>query len=517
MKKSILVFILLILLSNALLGGSSERNIKIFIPEREIDLNRFLFSYDFSSFNFTKLIFNSLLRLDFETKKFEGELSKKWSIKEDGKVWIFYLRDNVKWHDGYPFTADDVIYTLNLREEQVQNKNGFLESIEKVDDYTVKVTFEDSFYDYSYFLFPILPKHIFEKIENEKTNLNVLSLIGTGPYKLVDFSSETMLLKKNPSYWKSNELNSSPYFEEIEITYSVDKKRECDVILDWEEYTNSNEFITSYIPSFDIYMLSFNQNLRANIPKYKIIWFRDLRFRRAISLLINRDAIVENFSGRVSPIYGIFSPGNLYYTPVKSNNYDPEKAKELLLSLGFKDRDGDGILEDSSRNPLELKIILASDKISNGIFEILKEDFKKAGIELTGIFLDEDSIMARLKFTLNWELVLFKYRDSVDPLHNIDFFLDNGSMHIFNPFQRIPGTPWEKEIDDFIHTAMTLKGPIGKKIIFSKIQKLWLKNYPTVSIVSPLISISYKPAFKDLKFYPYYGIFDVLEDMKITE
>lgn len=161
------------------------------------------------------LIFNGLVRYDGDLN-IVGDLAESWEIKEKGRVIIFRLRKGVKWQDGYPFTADDVIFTYQkMVDPKVATPYSgdfeTVERVEKLDDYTVKVVYKHPFAQaLSTWVMGIIPKHLLEKEDLNTTRYN-RQPIGTGPYILEKWvTGRQLVLRANPHYFRGR-----PYIEKV--------------------------------------------------------------------------------------------------------------------------------------------------------------------------------------------------------------------------------------------------------------------------------------------------------------
>lgn len=164
-------------------------------------------------------IYESLLRYDGKLDP-QPSLAKSWEVSADARNYTFRLQSGVKWHDGRPFTADDVVFSLEkfLREVHPRWRpiyEGQIEKIEKVDDLTVVVRLKQPFgpllMSQEVASAPIVPKHIYEGTDFRANPANNTP-IGTGPYKFSEWKRGSYIhLVKNPDYW----LKDKPFFEDV--------------------------------------------------------------------------------------------------------------------------------------------------------------------------------------------------------------------------------------------------------------------------------------------------------------
>ncbi|MEN2983757.1 MAG: ABC transporter substrate-binding protein [Dictyoglomaceae bacterium] len=458
------------------------------------------------------LLFESLVYVDPVTFKIEPQLAKAWRISRDGREWIFYLRNNIKWGDGTLLSIEDIFFSFN-------QKGNF--QLEKIDDLTIKIVFPDSFYPLYNSLPLVIPKDFSKKYLEKKI------VFGTGPFILEKYSSNgEILFKKNPYYWKKDlEGNRLPYLNELVINLKPLITENFDIIelmpKDFEKIKELEKKYEVYNlgPSLESDILLINQNPIASVPKYKIKWFQDLRFRRAIAHAINRELISkEVYFGFASPIFSPVNPISPYYTPhVFKYDYDLEQSRKILENIGFKDRNGDGFLEDVFKNSLEINLLVEDNEESRKIAEILKEDFEKIGIKLN--ITRKNSISLKLFQNFNWEFILLKYKWNFDPIKDRDIYLSKGAHHFWYPFQRKPFYSWEGEIDTLFNKLFGAKTISEKKLIFYNIQRIWTKNLPLIIILNPSLIYLAKDKIKNFKpslyFGPLWNSYDIFINSKI--
>ena len=182
----------------------------------------------------TDLIFEGLTTTNAFTTKVEPNLAKSWDISEDGLTWTFHLREDVRWNDGQPFSADDVVFTFNeliynpdipssARDIFTIEDKTF--TVEKVDGHTVRFVLPVKFAPFLRGMTQaILPKHKLEKAVAEGRfnftwgiDTDPKEIVGAGPFKLVRYDpGQRLVFERNPYYWKkSADGDSLPYLEKI--------------------------------------------------------------------------------------------------------------------------------------------------------------------------------------------------------------------------------------------------------------------------------------------------------------
>ncbi|HUZ06034.1 MAG TPA: ABC transporter substrate-binding protein, partial [Candidatus Paceibacterota bacterium] len=340
-----------------------------------------------SSIDIDRLLFWGLLNFDVPTQEVKPGLAVSWTNSPDGKTWTFKLRKNLRWSDGAPLTADDVIFTWN---DVIYNTNintvtrdpfildGKKFTVTKLDDWTIQVVTPKV---YAPFLeafgagVPIMPKHILEKSVADGTfasaygvNSKPEDVVGDGPFRLKEYkAAQYTLLERNP-YFCEVDTNGQrlPYFDDIIFQVVPDVNAALLRFLSGEsdevgvppyEYDHfkdesANGKFDLLDPGIGLEMnfLWFNENTNVNpktgapyVDPVKLKWFRNVKFRQAVSYAIDRDAIIKSIlSGRGIPSYGYETPGNKkWFNPnTPKYPYDPAKALALLKEIGIEKRNG---------------------------------------------------------------------------------------------------------------------------------------------------------------------------------
>jgi len=282
-----------------------------------------------------------------------GDLAEKWEVSPDGKVFTFRLRSGVKWHDGKPFTADDVVYTLNLQKSPPEGyiasrKDTFkpVTKIEKVDDLTVRLTFSQL--DVTFLprfaveWFGIQPKHILEAKKNMKT-----TVLGTGPFKFKSFEPGShMELVRNPDYF----VQGQPYLDGLTFFIIKDQSTAVAALRTSKvDFANSSRRLT---PSEAKTATQGNPNIE--IVKQARLggpWFHlnatvkpfdDVRVRQAVSLAFNRQQAIDVVAEGAATVGTFVQPGGNWARPQadieklpgyrKDKAADLAKAKELVAA-----------------------------------------------------------------------------------------------------------------------------------------------------------------------------------------
>ena len=301
---------------------------------------------DASSFGIIGLVYDSLLKYDGDLN-LVGQLAESWEVSKDGLTITFQLRHGVKWHDGAPFTAQDVLFTYQVMVDPktpTAYSGDYLQvkKAEAPDDYTFRVTYPQPFAPAlgSWAGLSILPKHLLAGQDITKSPLG-RHPIGTGPYKFKEWQTgERIVLTYNPDYFEGRPyLNGYLYLVKPDLAtmFLELKAGNLDRMgLTPMQYTRQTDYPKfnrlynkyRYMPFSYIYL---GYNLED--PR-----FADRRVRQALTYAINKKEIIDGvLMGLGEEAYGPYKPGTWYYNPnVPKFSYDPEKARALLAEAGWQ-------------------------------------------------------------------------------------------------------------------------------------------------------------------------------------
>ncbi|MBF7084243.1 diguanylate phosphodiesterase [Desulfallas sp. Bu1-1] len=346
-----------------------------------------------------RLIFDSLL--DRDEKGLIPWLAEKYEIKEGGKQYLFTLRDGVKWQDGKPLTAQDVKFTFEYASKYPMVSSSFSsEDIEKVEivgnrQVLVTVSEPNAAMLYNLGLTPIIPKHIWENIDNPKEFTKPEAVIGSGPYRLTGYSKEhgTYRLEAFTDYWGPGQRVKVIEFVPVSEEILAFEKGEIDLagvtpdVL--PRFQNDPQYKVVKSPGFWGYRLLFNMG------DYPVL--RHKEFRQAMAYAIDANELIEKVArgAAVPGSAGILPPDHVMYNPnVKQYDLDLKKAEELLVKLGYDRLDQNAIRQNQNGEKLSFNL-LVGDEVR--LAEVLKEQLAKAGIEIKVQSVDMKTRDARVR------------------------------------------------------------------------------------------------------------------------
>ncbi len=506
-----------------------------------------LFAMDGASDSIIRLLFASLVNLDWPTQQSGPGLAESWSVAPDQKTWTFKLRPGTRWSDGEPLTADDVVFTWN---EVMYNPefnrvtldlfriNGQPFAVSKVDDFTVRVVTPEVFAPFVEFFgsVPILPRHVLETAVKAKVfpvaygvNSKPSRVVGCGPYRLKEVRlGQYTLLERNPEYWVADAKGRRlPWFDEVMFSVGRGPDTEAALLLGGKSDVCDTVRPQSYSrfkqaaaggrfqlvelgvgPERDF--LWFNQNTGTNalgkpiVSPAKLKWFRNRTFRQAVSCAIDRDRIVrEAYGGRAQPAYGFISTENQKWNNpnIPRYGYDPARARALLAQIGLQDRNNDGVLEDADGNPVE---ILFYSNIGNPPREkaaaLIVEDLGKVGIKLVYAPTPYPALVERINLTFEYECALMGLGGGGgDPASHMNVLRSSEELHQWFPFQKTPSTDWEARIDSLMDAQMRTLDFAQRKKCFDEVQAILAEELPMIYTVAPLAAAAVRSDVGNLR------------------
>ncbi len=506
-----------------------------------------LYADDNNSLTVLGLMQATLIYINRQTQETELGLAESADFSPDGRVLTMRLRPDLKFSDGHPLTADDVLFTFQvIYDPNVPSSVADLVKIggqpiqvEKIDDRTIRFTLPEPAASTKrlFDTVNVFPKHLLEPVYREGQFESVWGLdtppeqvLSTGPFRLQSYEpGQRTVLTRNPYYWKrDNQGNQLPYLDGIDLLIIPDKSTQ---LLKFQQgeldllYPLQAEDVPSLQPLVDrgevtvvdlgasliTELLWFNLNTgrrpqagKPYVDPAKMKWFSEVKFRQAVASAIDRDAIVDVvFSGKAKPLLGFVSPGETQWhnPPIKSSLYDLDRARQLLDQLGFRDRDQNGIREDEQGNPIKFTLVTnAGNTLREKMGLLIQEDLKQVGIEVTFVPVEVKVLLGKIFNDFDYEACLFSLQSGdTDPNSKLNFLLSSGNLHYWYPEQKTPATPLDAEIDQLMtQQAKTLDGA-ERKEIFDRVQQLMAEQLPVIPLVARNLIIAARQRVGNIK------------------
>ncbi len=491
-----------------------------------------------------------LTQLNLVTQLPEPALAKSWETSDDSLTWTFHLRKGLKWSDGYPFNADDVIFTMqivndpNVKTSAQDALLGGKIAWTKLDDYTVQAKLPEFLVSLLRVLdgptVPMIPKHKWEDVykqgkfkEAMQVSMYPKDYVTLGAFTLKSYNpGQNFTIRRNPHYWKVDSIGQRlPYLDEItflmlpnqdqiflkvqngeiDTFYSV---RPEDVEALQQKSASIGMRVIKIGPSYDTEFLWFNMNGGKNsktgkpyVDPIKRTWFTDLNFRRAVSTAINRDHIVQNaYFGKAIPAWGPESTTNkLWYNDkITRYPYNPEKALELLKASGFYQRQdslGKTKLYDKKGNEVRFNLYSNSEsKLRVTASNLIASDLSHLGMQVEFTILDFKAILDRILNQFDYDAILFGLgHNDIDPTEGSNVWFSSGNAHFWWPQQKTPGTNWEKDIDELMKLQQNQSQYSVRKKYYDEVQQIISDQVPMVYTINQIIYVCAKNKIGNLR------------------
>ena len=289
-------------------------------------------------------LYDSLVWLN-DDNEIEPALAESWDISEDGTEYTFYLREGVNFHNGEPFNADAVVFSWERAKDagfEYSDQWQEADSVEKIDDYTVKITTPEPnalFFSILADAWAMIPPGYFEEVGQQGFDE---APMGTGPYVFVEWvKGDHITFEANLDYWRGAPKIQTVIFRPIPESatrVAAIQTGEVDIVtrLSSEEAQSllgvPNVTVIKY-PVTRVYYVAFN-NMTTGVGEPT----EDPLVRQAMNYAVDVDTIIDAlFEGFAEPATGFIATGELGYGAVEPFGYDPDKAKELLAEAGYPD------------------------------------------------------------------------------------------------------------------------------------------------------------------------------------
>lgn len=489
-----------------------------------------LFTDDNESLTVLSLLQATLIRINRQSQQTELELAATADFSPDGRSLTMRLRPDLKFSDGHPLTADDVVFTFQVIYDpaipssvaDILKVGGRPIQVEAVNDRTIRFTFPEAIAgaERLFDVVNVLPKHILEPVYRDgklKEAWNISTppdqVVGTGPFRLQAYqSNQRLTLVRNPYYWKRDgQGRTLPYLDGIELLIVPDKNTqllkfqqgELDMFypLQIEQAATLQPLIQKgevvihdLGPSLITELLWFNLNPGYNrrgrplVDPVKAKWFHRVEFRRAVAMAIDRQAIVDTvFSGAATALSGFVSPGETqwYDAQLTPLHYAADQAARLLEQIELVDRNGDGIREDAQGHPVRFTLITNTNPLRQKIGLLIQQDLKKVGIDVVFVPIESKALQDKIYHERDYEACLFSLQSGdTDPNSKQNFLLSSGNLHYWHPRQKSPATSWEAEIDRLMAEQARTMDPIARKELFHRVQRLMAEQMPIIPLVA---------------------------------
>ncbi len=488
-----------------------------------------------------------LLHINRVSQLSEPAVAKSWKASPDGLRYTLKLRDGIRFSDGHAFDADDVVFSFQVYLDQKLNSpqrdllvvGGKPIAVRKLDSRTVSFELAQP-YAAAERLFDnvaMLPRHLLQKPYQEgrlgqmwTLTTRPSEIAGLGPFRLKEYvAGQQLVLERNPYYWKADgNRRRLPYLDEIVFLFVASEDAQVirfqagdtDVmsrmsaenfaVLERDQQARGYQ-VQDLGPGLEYNFLVFNLNsvLPSDSPTaQRQSWFKDVRFRQAVSNAIDRAGIIRLvYRGRGTPLASQVSAANKLWanTAITPPQRSVEKSRELLKAAGFT-WDGSGTLLDASGKPVEFTILSsASNAQRTQIATIIQDDLKALGMRVNVVPMDFRAMLDRVLQTHDFDAAVMALGGGdVDPNPQMNVWVLSGSNHVWNLGESKQATAWETEIDKLMRQQLSTLKVKDRKRLYDRVQQLVAENLPLICVVSPNILVAaknrvgnFKPAILD--------------------
>ncbi len=506
-------------------------------------------STDATSSSMAEMMYDGL----FTSNPMNGDVIPKLakSVKIKGNNYIIELRKGLKWSDGKPITADDVMFTWNdiifagLGNTSTRDSmiiDGELPKLTKIDNYTVMFTVKKQFAPFLRMLStPIAPKHYFTRNKNWKenfdrflsSNTDPATIVSSGAFRLKEYvPAQRVIFEKNPNYYEINKNGEKlPYLDKIVYLIVGDLNNEIlkfeageldeislkgGNVARYKARENSSDYIIYNLGAdtgtmFVTINLNNRSYIEKGIKKYyvnpvKQRWFGDINFRRAVDYAIDRKSMVQNIAnGMATPLFTAETQNSVFVNKnLKGHDKDLKLAKYYLQKSGFYKRNGK--LYDKTGHLVEFDLYTnAGNTEREALGVMLKQDLAELGMQVNFKPIEFNSLVNKITNSYDWDMVILGLTGTpVEPHNGKNVWYSGGPLHLFN--QRPVNRPvtdrldWEKQIDEIFDKGALVLDFKSRKKYYDKYQEIIYNQKPIIYLYSPIRIYAIRNKFKNV--YP---------------
>src|SRR5690349_947450 len=476
------------------------------------------------------LLNSRLVEFDHSTQTYVPGLAEAWTTRPDHRSVDVRLRDGLKFSDGQKLTSSDVAFTLEAAYDE-RNKaevfrdallvNGKPISVKALDDRNLQFVFPETIAAPDNYLYNIavLPRDVLQAdqaagrfSEAWKITAPPVSVVSSGPFVVASASTaERIVLKRNPYYWKRDAQGTQlPYLDELTLEVVPDANQArvgldqatIDIVdrirlTDYASLLNAGGAVRAFDagPSLGVDYIWFNLNPAkpdgTPLNQVKLAWFSDSRFRKAVSMAVDRDSIARStLQGLATPLYGVVSPANRVWAnpELPKIAYDLVQAASLLKEAGFSKRGTVDAPElvDAQGNRVEFSLLVPAESEPRKLMAaVIQEDLARLGIKMQVVPIEFAAITNAWTKSYEYDAILLGLSvTDLEPSTYANLLLSNGDAHQWRPNEKSPATEWEAKVDQLFAEQARESDPAKRKSKFYEIQRIVADASPVIPIVT---------------------------------
>lgn len=421
-------------------------------------------------------------------------LATDWKLQEDGRTWRFTLRPGVRWRDGQPLTVDDVVFSFQYLREKPNpwwsSALDLVEKVERIDASTVAITTKQPFAPFLSSIAAsvvIIPKHIWESVDNPRQFTGPTAAMGSGPYKLAQYDQAqgSYLFEANPSFFLGE-----PYVKRLELVPGTN-----DLLALQQGQIDAGGAGTQDVPTDDM-LAPFKDPAKFGLLTSSREWtmglfynmtrggpLADVRFRQAVATAIDwPDLVGRVLQGKGQPgVQGQLAPSSPWFNPgIRKYTYDPARANQLLDAAGYVDRNGDGVRDTPDGKPLAFELAFTEwDSPRNP--ELLKSYLQRVGITLNPRAMERNARDAAATEG-RFEMILVGFGGIGGDLDGLRGRFSSKSQA--RSFTRVQGYA-NPRFDDLANQQLAEADPARRKQLGDEMQAILAEDVPMLSLYIP--------------------------------
>ena len=476
------------------------------------------------------LLNSRLVEFDHSTQTYVPGLAEAWTTSSDRRSVDIRLREGLKFSDGQPLTSSDVAFTVEATYDE-RNKGGVFGDallingkpilVKVIDDRNLQFLLPEPIAAPDNYLYNIavLPRHALEADQKAglfseawKITAPPASVVSSGPFVVESAAAgERIVLKRNPYYWKHDAQGTPlPYLDELTLAIVPDANQArvgldqatIDIVdrmrpTDYASLLNAAGPVRAFDlgPGLGVDYIWFNLNPTkadgTRLNPVKSAWFSDTRFRKAVSMAVDRDSIARStLQGLATPIYGIVSPANRIWSnpDLPKIAYDLGHAASLLQEAGFTKRGAADAPElfDAQGNRVEFSLLVPAESEPRKLMAaVIQEDLAKLGIKMQVVPIEFSAVTNAWTKSYDYDAILLGLSlTDLEPSTYANLMLSSGEVHQWRPNQKSPATEWEARIDRLFAEQASESDPEKRKLKFREIQRIVADASPVIPIVA---------------------------------
>lgn len=473
------------------------------------------------------LLHSDLIHVNRRTLRTGEGVARTWTMSPDGREYTMFLRRGLRFSDGHPMNADDVVFTFNvhLDPNTRSSQRNFLVihgkpvSLSRIDSHTVRFRLAAP-YAAAERLFDgiaILPMHRLRaayKAGNLQSTWGLDAkpgnVVGLGPFFLKEYvPGQRVVLARNPYYWKVDRAGRRlPYLDEIVVLFIPSEDAQAIRFQSGELHVINSLTAENYLtleqrsasknirvydagPGLEYSFLVFNLNTSSsrtgepNAPKQ--VWFRQPLFRRAISAALDRESMVRIvYRGLGRPLWGNVTEANRYWINrnLPQGRRSLTAARQMLKQAAFTWRDGN--LVDARGAAVQFSILVNAQNLKRvQLATIIQNDLRELGMQVSVVSMEQRAMLDRVLNRQDYEAAVMALESTdADPNSEMNIWLSAGNLHLWN-LQGRADTPWEQEIDRLMKLQMVSMSYPDRKRLYDRVQELVAEHLPIICMTNP--------------------------------